>query len=310
MDTSTPDVVEYQRAVEAPAEVVFARLADVARWPQLLGGVVHAEYLRRAGAHERIAVWELAGKDEVRAWQAERTLDAERLLIAFTEQPAWLGGAAVRGEWAVRPQPDATAVVTLRLRYRAAERDDAADELARHSAEWLDAVQRAAERADLDEVTLDFEDPVFAGGAVPDAWKVLYEADKWPEKLDHVKRLEMTEDVPNIQFFDMDTLGKDGRTVTTRSVRVCLPQRLIVYKQITPPPLMEAHTGHWRFTPTPEGMILGARHTCVIRPDRLDVLGAGTTLEGARRYLRRFLSANSTTNLRLAKAFAEERAGA
>lgn len=295
------DVAEYQILVAAPAESVFEVLLEVARWPQLFTAVVHAECLRRAGSHETIAVWELAGKDAVRQWQADRTVDRDRLRIAFTEQPAALAGARVHGEWSVCPRPDGMTRIMLCLA--------ADEEVQRLAGAWLEDLKRAAERAgELDDLSLDFEDPIFAAGDVMDAWQVLYEADRWPELLDHVKRLEMTEETPNIQFFDMDTLAKDGSTVTTRSVRVCLPTRLIVYKQINPPPLLEVHTGHWRFTPTPEGMILGARHTCTIRPDRLAVLGADTTLTGARRYLRRFLSANSTTNLRLAKAYAEERA--
>ncbi|WP_285500537.1 hypothetical protein [Actinokineospora sp. NBRC 105648] len=89
-------------------------------------------------------------------------------------------------------------------------------------------------------------------------------------------------------------------------MRICLPGNKIVYKQIKPPATMTAHTGHWRFTETPEGIVLGARHTCTIRPEGMSLLGEGTTVQGARRYLRKVLSANSMGNLRLTKAYAEE----
>ncbi|GIG63087.1 hypothetical protein Lfu02_74590 [Longispora fulva] len=289
---------EYSVVAAADAEVAFEQIANAARWPQLLTSVVHAEYTRRGGAHETVSVWELRAGDTVEVWQARRTIDRDALLVAFVTDD-------VRGEWRCQPLPDGGTRIVVRLETSGPGEEAAADALA-----WLEGFRLAAERADeLATLTLDFEDPLFAGGAVSDAYRVLYEADRWPEKLSHVLRLDMTEAVPNIQFFDMDTKAKDGSTVTTRSVRVCLPQRLIVYKQISPPPLLEVHTGHWRFTPTPEGVILGARHTCTIRPDRLDVLGEGTTLTDARKYLRRFLSANSTTNLRLAKTYAEEQAG-
>ncbi|PZM97533.1 MAG: aromatase, partial [Actinobacteria bacterium] len=68
-------------------------------------------------------------------------------------------------------------------------------------------------------------------------------------------------------------------------------------------------TGHWRFSPTEEGLIVAARHTVTVKPSALEVLGPGTTVADARRYLRRVLSANSMKNLYLAKTYAEERAG-
>jgi hypothetical protein len=120
----------------------------------------------------------------------------------------------------------------------------------------------------------------------------------------------MTEDVKNIQFFDMDTKTQDGRPHRTRSVRICFPHTLIVYKQIGLPPLLSAHTGHWKFTPVPEGIVVSARHTATIKPSALDLLRPGATVADARRYLRKQLAANSMGNLRLAKAFAEERADA
>ena len=169
----------------------------------------------------------------------------------------------------------------------------------------------AAERHDeLSGLIISFEDPLFAAGCVRDAYTYLYEADKWPDRIPHVVRLELTEQVENIQFFDLDTASADGPKHTTRSVRICLPNQKIVYKQTQPPAMVTAHTGHWLFTETPEGLILSARHTCTIRPEGLHLLGEGTTVAQARRYLRKLLSTNSMGNLRLAKAYAEERAEA
>jgi C7-C12 aromatase (ARO/CYC) len=82
-----------------------------------------------------------------------------------------------------------------------------------------------------------------------------------------------------------------------------------VYKQIHLPKLLTGHTGHWKFTPTREGFILGARHTATIKPSALPILGEGTSILDARKYLRRVLSSNSMGNLRLSKTFSEERAG-
>jgi len=112
-----------------------------------------------------------------------------------------------------------------------------------------------------------------------------------------------------VQFFDMDTRTPDGASHTTRSVRLCFAPDLIVYKQIRLPKLLDAHTGHWKLDSTPEGTVATARHTATIKPSALSLLGPDTTVAGARRYLRRVLSANSLNTLRRAKDFAEERAG-
>ncbi|BFO18369.1 hypothetical protein SHKM778_47570 [Streptomyces sp. KM77-8] len=90
-------------------------------------------------------------------------------------------------------------------------------------------------------------------------------------------------------------------------MRVCLPGNKIVYKQISLPALLDGHTGHWVFTETPEGVVAHARHTATIKPSALPLLGEGTTVADARKYLRRVLSTNSLQTLRYAQQFAEER---
>jgi len=114
---------------------------------------------------------------------------------------------------------------------------------------------------------------------------------------------------PNIQFFDMETKAPDGSVHSTRSVRVCRPEHLIVYKQTVLPALLDAHTGHWRMVETPEGVLASARHTVTIKRSALPLLGEHTTVNDARRYLRRSLSVHAVRNLTLAKDYAEELAG-
>jgi hypothetical protein len=102
----------------------------------------------------------------------------------------------------------------------------------------------------------------------------------------------------------------DGRAHTTRSVRICFPNRKIVYKQIGLPPLLTAHLGHWLFEENPEGLIASARHEATIKPSALSLLAPEATVQDARRYLRKVLSANSMSNLRIAKDLVERPAGA
>ncbi|WP_050512186.1 SRPBCC family protein [Streptomyces rimosus] len=312
-------VVECSMDAKGPAGLAFDLMADVSRWPQYFSAVVHTERAEaepaEAGAEQdRVTVWALRGGDAVRHWTSHRTVDRAALRIGFKNETAPPGLDRADGEWTFTDTADGT---TIGLRHRltpaegtpdvAVERLAAEFEAAgrRQLAELTTAVERVGE---LGELTLDFEDPLFVCGTVEDVYRMLYEADQWPVRLAHVARLDMTENVPGIQFFDMVSVSPDGKEHSTRSVRVCLSHDRIVYKQVSLPPLLEAHTGHWAFSPAPEGLVVSARHTVVIKPSALHLLGEGTTVADARRYLRRVLGNNSMTNLRMAKSYAEEKA--
>ncbi|WP_399930702.1 aromatase/cyclase [Streptomyces kanamyceticus] len=307
-------VVERSVEVRAPAEVVFDLVVDVERWPQLLGAVAHVERTVSGGTSDEVRIWAVRGTDQVAAWTSRRTLDHEGLRITFRNEPPAGIATESSGEWRVVARPDGTSVLTVRHVFMPAAGTPAlavesmAAGIDRHCEVQLGELRYAAEcREELAELTVSFEDPLFIGGTAEDSYALLYRAREWPERFPHVTRIDMTEDVPGIQFFDMDTLSPDGRAHTTRSVRVCTPFHKIVYKQISLAPLLTAHTGHWLFTETPEGVIASARHTATINPAALDMLAPGATVQDARRYLRKALSANSVANLRAAKEYAEER---
>jgi C7-C12 aromatase (ARO/CYC) len=293
-------IVEEKILISAPVQVVRDLVADLAGWSQLHPPAAHAELLQRDEAGDLIQRWYVTGHDTVRTWRERRRVPDDGQSITFAHEP----------------QPDTTTLVWLRHRFTLLDLDSAEaarqiDLLREDSRAELETLRYAAEHQDeLRQLIISFEDPLFVAGSVQDAYTYLYEAAKWPERIPHVARLELTERVPNIQFFDMDTISADGSKHTTRSVRICLPYRKIIYKQTRPPATMTAHTGHWLFTETPEGVIVSARHTATIRPEGLHLLGEGTTVSGARRYLRKVLSANSMGNLRLSKEYAEERAAA
>lgn len=296
-NASSDGTVVRSVMVAAPAEVVYETVADVTRWPQLLASVVHVEH--RAGDtadHDEVDIWALRGENQVRNWTNHRTLDPANLRIAF-ENPL------AEGEWRVVPVDDDTVELSVTHDFAVpGAAQGASQHIDAQLAEFKDAAERHAELAEL---TISFEDPLFIGGAAADAYELLYRAEQWPDRFPHVTRIDLTEDVPNIQFFDMDTLTPDARPHTTRSVRVCFPHGKIVYKQISLAPLLSAHTGHWTFTETPEGTVAEARHTATINPANLHLLAPDATVQDARSYLRRVLSANSVANLRFAKDYAE-----
>ena len=310
---SSTQQVEQVVTINADYETVFELVADVARWPQFHLSAVHAELVDSDEEGEVVQYWSLVDDSAVRTWRAVRRTDRPGRRITFTYKEADAPATEIRGEWVFTELAQDRTRVELRHHVGApagADLGPLLDKISQDSKEHLDTLRDTAERrAELDELVLSFTDPLFIAGSIEDAYDYLYRADLWPERIPHVVGLMMAEDVPNVQFFDMDTKGPDGATHTVRSVRICLPPNVIVYKQISVPAMLVAHTGHWRFTETPEGVIAEARHTSTIKPSALSLLGSGTTISDARRFLRRLLSSNSMSNLSLAKRFAEERAG-
>jgi C7-C12 aromatase (ARO/CYC) len=325
MPTTTCSTGEVVRSVEvpAPAKTAFDLIADADGWTQVYGPAVHAEYLEGSGlpdgsghpaGTDRVRHWALTGRASIRTWTIRRELDPGAGTIDFVheEPPAPLTG--VRGRWTFSAVDETTTLVELSHTLTATDDADlvaASAKVAANAAGLLAALASiAARHEELDQLTVTFEDPMFIGGRLGDAYHFLYAADRWPARVAHVTRIDMTEDEPNVQFFDMDTLSPDGSAHTTRSVRVCFPDHKIVYKQTELAALLEAHSGRWTLTETPEGVIAVARHRATIKSSALPLLGPGTTVADARRFVRRVLGANSMNTLRFAKAYAEERAGA
>lgn len=301
---------ETQRAeVAAPAATAFEIVADLRHWPQFFPDGVHAEP-DADGAQVRW--WALDGEG-VRQWTTLRSVDRAGLRVVTEQTDCAAPLVAVRTEWTFTARGEGACEAELTMTVTAAPGAEGADAAAAQldgAAELVARVKGLAEQwEELDQLVISFEDPLFIAGQPQQVYEFLYAADKWPERVPHVTALKMTEEQPGVQFFDMDTVTPEGRAHTTRSVRICLPHK-IIYKQIGLPKLLDAHTGHWHFVETPEGVTVHARHTATIKPSALNLLGEHTTVADARRYLRRVLSTNSLQTLRHAQAYAEEPARA
>lgn len=314
MPNSQQYSVRDEVLVAAPAERVRTLVDDVVGWTQLHTPAVHAEILEDDGDERLVRHWAVTGRDSVRTWTARRTTAADGSRISFVHEEPEAPFASLEGAWTFQER-DGKTLVEMRHDFTVTDgREALAEELSAKlragSRDYLETLSHAAgNHEELDRLIISFTDSLFIAGDIKDAYDYLWEADKWEERIPHIAELTLEQPAPGVQFFDMLTSTPDGSSHRTRSVRVTVEPDIIVYKQTELPALLDGHTGHWRFTQTPEGVIAEARHTATVKPSALHILGEGTTVLDARAYLRRVLSANSVSNLRLAKTYAEERAG-
>ncbi|MEU7721812.1 aromatase/cyclase [Streptomyces tibetensis] len=316
-DPSSVDVAHTVAVPAAPA-VVFALLADVERWPLIFPPTVHARFLERApddGGPERLQLWATANGG-VRTWTSRRVVDPVRHRIAFGQDRPVAPISAMGGEWIVRAAPGGSEVV---LTHSYAAVGDDTETLA-----WLEKAVDSNSRAELAalaeaasdaatgrETGFTFRDSLHIDGTAAAVHAFLDRAEHWVERLPHVARVELTEDLPGVQILEMDTRTADGSSHTTRSVRVCAAPHSIHYKQLLTPALLRVHTGSWLLTEDDEGVTATAEHTVVLETDAIGrVLGAAATEEQARAFVQDALSRNSSATLRQAKAFVEGMPGA
>lgn len=297
--------------MKAPARSVYHVISDVTRWPLLFGPSVYVRHLERSEAAERFQLWALTN-GEVKSWVSSRDLDSRELRIGFRQERTQHPMDSMGGDWSFEELAAGQTRVVLRHDFTAVGDDPAHvswinTALDHNSASELGALKAIVEQDHpVDDVLLSFQDTLTVRGSIADAYQFVNEADQWSRRLPHVSRSVLETDEAGVQHLEMDTRSSDGASHTTRSVRVCFPDELIVYKQTTPPALLTAHTGAWSFIDTPAGARVTARHSVAVRPSAISpALGAQATLADAKAFAREVLGANSRATLERVKAHAE-----
>ncbi|WP_343244741.1 aromatase/cyclase [Streptomyces sp. SID11385] len=308
---ATAHATTHDVTVDAPADTVYALLADATAWPLRFPPNIHVERTASGDGWERLRMWATAN-GEVKSWTSRRDLDPAARRIVFRQEASAPPVASMRGEWVVEPAGAAACTLTLLHEFSAVDDDPAGiqwihEATDRNSRAELANVKALAEQADRnDELTFTFTDEVEINGPAEQVYTFLARAEEWPRRLPHVSRLDLREDVPGVQLMAMDTRTGDGSTHTTESVRVCFPESRIVYKQTVVPALMSAHTGEWSLRSEGTKVRAVSRHTVTLKEDAItSVLGPEATVASARSFIRRALGGNSTATLALAKQFAE-----
>ncbi|MEU7181093.1 MULTISPECIES: aromatase/cyclase [Streptomyces] len=313
MTESAVQETEHEIITSAPPDAVYAALADAPAWPTIFPPTVYVDQVERAAAAERIRIWATAN-GTLRGWTSRRDFDEAGKRIRFRQEVSAHPVAAMGGEWIVESAGTGRTRVRLTHDFRAVE-DTAATldwihrAVDRNSVAELAALRTAIERPNGSGPT-SFEDTVHVKGKAGDVYDFLYRSRLWAERLDHVARITVEENEPGLQRMDMDTRTADGSVHTTASIRVCLPEGRIVYKQLRTPPLLSLHLGCWTVRESGEGVDVTSSHTVsIVRSAIAGILGDRATEQDARDFVRGALGRNSLLTLNAAKEYAEARSG-
>jgi ribosome-associated toxin RatA of RatAB toxin-antitoxin module len=312
MPAPTSHRAVHRTEIDAPAVQVYALIRDAAEWPRHFAPTVHVERAQLDARSERLRIWATAN-GEVKHWTSHRSLDPDGLSVRFRQEVCSPPVAAMSGEWALREWPGGRCELTLHHTFAAV--DDRPEDVEwittatdRNSRTELANIKALAEHPGSDaELLFSFEDSETVHAPAEAVYAFLAEAGKWPGRLPHVSRLDLTEPSGGVQVMTMVTRAGDGSEHTTESVRVCFPdERRIVYKQIGTPPLMTLHTGEWSIRDTGNGLRVTSQHTIRINEAAITgILGADATAADARARVRAAVGGNSAATLALAKRFAE-----
>jgi aromatase len=301
---------EHEVLVQAPADLVYRLLAYPEHWSWVFPATVHAERLPGGATGERVGIWTLSD-GEVFHWVARRTLSPAQRQIDYRQEQAQHPVAEMGGRWRVSPAAEGRSRVRLRHDYRAV-RDDPetlgwiAQVEAELSTAELAALKASAETyAGCPERLFSFADTLHIKGCPATVYQFLLDVEQWPDRIPDVLRGDVLWDGPAGQVIAVDTSTGHG-TYASRTVRLCVPDRRIITKQLQLPPLATAHTGELRLQPAGEGVAVTARHTVVFtEPGIAQVLGAEATLGDAREFARAELGTSSLRTLERARAYAE-----
>jgi ribosome-associated toxin RatA of RatAB toxin-antitoxin module len=311
---TTPEIhhVEHTVSVSASPERVFGLLREVSLWPQIFPPTVHAEYLERQPASERLQLWARAN-DAVRTWTSHRRLSFDELRISFAQERPAPPVASMAGEWSLRCADGGTTAVLLTHDFSVVDDDPSSlqwlrEATDRNSRAELAALKAVAELEGPDEeATSSFEDSITVRAPAELVYRFLHEADQWPSRLPHVASCRVSSPGENVQELVMETIAPDGSHHGTRSFRVCRPSSYIAYKQVEMPALMRSHTGMWTVQESGGTVLVTSRHTVSIDRSAIEgVLGASATTASAMGIVRSALSQNSRRTLEAARRWAED----
>jgi aromatase len=305
MTATTEHTTRHTVDVAAPADAVFAVIADAPSWPVVFPPTVHVRREQGPGDTELLDIWASA-KDTVKSWRSERVLDRAAREVRFRQRVPAPPLTAMSGVWRVHPAGDTT---TVELDHTFVT-DPA-------SVAWVEqaldtnstaelAALAAATAGDASVATFAFSDTVAVRAPAQPVFDFLYRADLWPDRLPHVSRVDLST-LGDAQVLEMDTVNDAGQAHTTRSYRVETGRFELSYKQTVLPDGFLAHHGRWAIEETGDAIAVTSHHRVRVDVARLQELLGAADRAAVEQAVRAALGGNSRRTLAAAKAFAEGR---
>jgi aromatase len=297
--------------VAAPPRRVYQLIADVGSWPEMFDPIVAVDPVGLDGAREtseRVRVWELVD-NEVLSCVSHREYHPTRMQVRFRQEGAAHPLVSMGGLWLVVPKGRGS-LVALDHYYRVANDNPAdvrwlADAIDHNSTAMLSALRETAEQdGELDQLWLSYEDSVDVDGDPRDVYDFLARVQDWPQRIPHVDRLLVDEDVSDIQRVQSEVRLPNGSVHATNLIRLCFPETRIVFKHTKPPATMRAHTGTFAVTRLAHTVRVTAAYRVRLRREALP---DESTVDDMRAAVRQVLHEMSKATLGRAKAFAESR---
>ncbi|WP_164016398.1 muconolactone Delta-isomerase family protein [Pyxidicoccus trucidator] len=134
---------------------------------------------------------------------------------------------------------------------------------------------------------------------------LLWEVERWPTVLPHVRRVTLREQTPSYQDFELEAEGPSGTRVC-RAVRRGDESRRIDYEQVHSLPLFRSHQGAWRLDSEGDAVVVTAEHTLEMEPDPVEPPpGRASIRREAHLLARHLLGQETRSTLRAVKELAE-----
>jgi aromatase len=238
----------HRAEVAAPAAVLYELVAEAATAPLVFPGTVHVEVLEHTGTEERLDIWGATG-DQVRSWTSHRVLDRDALSVTFEQEAPVPPIASMRGVWHIEAVAADRALVGLDHAYRAVGDDPGASSWIASMVDEVSNGQLAALRrfSALGGARLSLGDGAALRCPVGTAQAAVRDAAAWADLPAVAAPVTVRQAAPDMDLVDMTVAGPDGARRTSRLARVHLPGGRIVFKEMSVPGLVAAHTGCWRF---------------------------------------------------------------
>lgn len=129
------------------------------------------------------------------------------------------------------------------------------------------------------------------------AYELCADVRKWPEHFPPCQRVEVLEERPGYQRFEITALV-NGRAMTWTSERsLDEAERLVTFHVLKPIPLLRRMKGAWRIYSTQRGALIVLEHEYELKDDVSGLVPGVRTVADAEEFIRRSLDENSTREL-------------